>query len=158
MRRFRRWSKREGFTLIEMMVAAAIFSIGMLGVMKLLHISIVGNRYAKDMSAANAILQEQLEMVTREPFNDVVNGTAGGSAQFFDNGTNGDATANDDIYTRQMAMNNMTFTVTLAEQANAPRAGLDTITGAVSWVDMGGRGTHTKQKTRTLTFVTYKNS
>lgn len=158
MQRFRRWSKKEGFTLIEMMIAAAVFSIGMLGILKLLHISIVGNRYAKDMSAANAILQEQMEMVTREPFNSVVNGTAGGSAQFFDNGTNGDATANDDIYTRQIAMNNITFTVTLAEQADAPRAGMDTVTGTVSWTDMGGKGTATQQKTRTLTFVTYKNS
>ncbi len=152
------WSRKEGFTLIEMMIAAVVFSIGMLGILKLLHISIVGNRYAKDMSAANAILQEQLEMVTREPFNSVVNGTVGGSAQFFDNGTNGDAAANDDVFTRQIGMNNKTFTVTLAEQADVPRAGMDTVTGTVSWTDMGGTGANTQQKTRTLTFVTYKNS
>ena len=121
MRRFRRWSKKEGFTLIEMLVAGIVFSVGMLGILKLLHISIVGNRFAKDMSAANAILQEQLEMVTREPFNNVVNGTAGGSALFFDNGTNGDATANDDIYTRLTAMNNKTFTVTLGESRTVYR-------------------------------------
>lgn len=158
MRRLRRWSRKEGFTLIEMMIAAVVFSVGMLGILKLLHISIVGNRFAKDMSAANAILQEQLEMVTREPFNNVVNGTAGGGTAFFDNGTNGDAVANDDIFTRQMAMNNKTFTVTLGEQADAPRAGMNTVSGTVSWTDMGGTGANTQQKTRTLTFMTYKNS
>ena len=76
MQRFRRWSRKEGFTLIEVMVAAVVFSVGMLGILKLLHISILGYRYAKDMSAANAILQEQFEMITHKRVIDILEPTA----------------------------------------------------------------------------------
>lgn len=158
MQRFRGRKGERGFTLIETMVATVVFAIGMIGALKLLHTAVVANRYAKDLSAANAILQEQLEMVTRENFNDVVNGTTGGSQQFFDNGTNGDATAGDGVYTRQLTMNSSTYTCTLQKQTDTPRADIDTITGTVSWTDMGGTGVAMKQKVRTISFTTYRNS
>ena len=158
MHRFRGKRGKKGFTLIEVMVATAVFAIGMIGILKLLHTAVVANRYAKDLSAANAILQEQLEMVSRESFNDVVNGTTGGSQQFFDNGTNGDVTGGDNIYTRQFTMNNKIYTCTLQRQADTPRVDIDTITGTVSWADMGGTGVAMKKKSRTVSFVTYRNS
>jgi prepilin-type N-terminal cleavage/methylation domain-containing protein len=147
-----------GFTLIEMLVASAVFAVGMLGVLKLLHTGIVSYRYAKDLSTANALLQKQLEMVSREAFNNVVNGTAGGSLQFFDNGTNGDATNGDGIFSRQFTVNTKTYTLTLRQQQDTPRVGIETITGQAIWTDMGRRSAGTIQKTRTVTFVTYKNS
>jgi fatty acid/phospholipid biosynthesis enzyme len=110
------------------------------------------------MSTANALLQKQLEMVTREAFNNVVNGTAGGSVVFYDNGTNGDATAGDEIYTRQFTQNTKIYTCTLRRQADTPRVGIETITGAMSWTDMGGHAVLTSQKTRSISFVTYKNT
>lgn len=158
MRARRAGRGERGFTLVEMLVAAAVFAVGMLGVLKMLHMGIVSYRYAKDLSTANALLQKQLEMVSREAFNNVVNGTAGGSLQFFDDGTNGDATSGDGIFTRQFTTNNKTYTATLRRQADTPRVSLETITGSVTWTDMGGAATATSQKTRTVTFVTYKNS
>jgi prepilin-type N-terminal cleavage/methylation domain-containing protein len=148
----------KGFTLIEMVVASAIFAVGMLGVLKMLHMTVVANRYARDVSTGNAILQEQIEMVTREAFNNVVNGTAGGSVFFYDDGTNGDATANDGIFTRQFTQNSKSYTCTLQRQTNTPRADIEQITGTLSWTDMGGAAVNTTQKTRALSFVTYKNT
>ncbi|MDP3937512.1 MAG: prepilin-type N-terminal cleavage/methylation domain-containing protein [Deltaproteobacteria bacterium] len=158
MHRFTGRKGTKGFTLIEMMVATVVFAVGMIGILKLLHTAVVANRYAKDLSSANAIMQEHLEMVTRESFNSVVNGTTGGSQPFFDNATNGDVTAADGIFTRQLTMNNVTYTATLRRQADLPRANIDTITGTVSWTDMGGRGVAMKQKARTVSFVTFRNS
>ncbi len=148
----------KGFTLIELLVALAVFSVGMLGVLKMLHMGIVSYRYAKDMATANALLQKQLEMVTREAFNNVVNGTAGGSVVFYDNATNGDATSGDGIFTRQFTQNTKVYTCTLQRQLDTPRAGIETITGQMSWTDMGGPAVHTSQKPRQISFVTYKNT
>jgi prepilin-type N-terminal cleavage/methylation domain-containing protein len=148
----------KGFTLIELLVASAVFAVGMLGVLKMLHMGIVSYRYSKDLSTANALLQKQLEMVSREAFNSVVNGTAGGSVAFYDNGTNGDVTNGDGIFTREFTQNNKIYTCTLRRQEDTPRAGIETITGTMSWTDMGGAAVRTSQKTRSVSFVTYKNS
>ena len=156
---FRRAGRgEEGFTLVELLVASAVFAVGMLGVLKMLHMGIVSYRYAKDMATANALLQKQVEMVTQQAFNNVVNGTAGGSVVFYDNATNGDVTSGDGIFTRQFTQNSKVFTCTLRRQADTPRAGLETITGTMSWTDMGGAAVRTSQKTRQISFVTYKNS
>lgn len=156
---FRRKARgKKGFTLIEVLVASVVFAVGMLGVLKMLHMGIVSYRYAKDMSTANALLQKQLEMVTQQAFNNVVNGTAGGSVVFYDNATNGDATSGDGIFTHQFTQNSKVYTCTLRRQADTPRAGLETITGKMSWTDMGGPAVLTAQKTRQISFVTYKNT
>lgn len=148
----------NGFTLLEVMVASAVFAVGMLGVFKMMAVGIVANRYAKDLTTANLLLQKQIEMVSREAFNNVVNGTAGGSVAFFDNGTNGDVTSGDGIFTRQFTQNGKVYTLTLRSQQNTPRANLETITGTASWTDMGSAAINTVQKTRRLTFTTYKSS
>jgi prepilin-type N-terminal cleavage/methylation domain-containing protein len=158
MRLRRRARGEKGFTLIELLVASAVFAVGMLGVLKMLHMGIVSYRYSKDLSTANALLQKQLEMVSREAFNSVVNGTAGGSVVFYDNGTNGDATNGDGIFTRQITQNSKVYTCTLRRQTDSPRAGIETITGTMSWTDMGGAAVRTSQKTRSVSFVTYKNT
>jgi len=158
MRIWRGGRGKEGFTLLEMLVATAVFAVGMLGVLKMLHVGIVSYRFAKDMSTANALLQKQIEMVTQQAFNNVVNGTAGGSVVFYDNATNGDVTSGDGIFTRQFTQNQKVYTCTLQRQADTPRAGIETITGTMRWTDMGGPAVSTSQKTRSISFVTYKNS
>jgi len=157
MRILRKKSDERGFTLIEIMVASMVFAVGMLGVLKLLHTGIMANRYAKDLTNANAILQEHMEMISREAFIGVANGSMMGSVAFFDNATNGDATANDGIFTRQFIQNNKVFTCSLREELNTPRAKIDKITGTCTWTDMGGASTNTAQKSRTVTHITYKN-
>ena len=51
---------RQGFTLIEVMVAAAVLAVGCLGVLGMLMTSINHNREARDSSAAVTIAEQAL--------------------------------------------------------------------------------------------------
>ncbi|OGQ89085.1 MAG: hypothetical protein A3J85_01620 [Desulfobacula sp. RIFOXYA12_FULL_46_16] len=67
----RRLNGSAGFTLIEILIAMAIFSIGILGVATMQVSSVNGNANARKHLEASAFAQGQLESTLLTPFNNV---------------------------------------------------------------------------------------
>ena len=65
------WSREEsGFTLLEVLIALAIFSIGILGVAALQSGSIRGNSKARAVTDIAVVATDRLEMLRSLPYND----------------------------------------------------------------------------------------
>jgi len=60
-------SKESGFTLVEVMMAIAIFSIGILAVWALQHISTRSNTTARNLTIATVCASDQLERLMKLP-------------------------------------------------------------------------------------------
>ncbi len=63
----------SGFTLIEVLIAMAIFSIGILAIATMQLSSVNSNGNARRFSEAAAFAQGQIELTLSIPFNNVVN-------------------------------------------------------------------------------------
>lgn len=68
---------QRGFTLLEVMIALTIFSVGILAVVAMQGQAILGNAAAQSLSNASAIAQERMERVMQQPFATIVG--AGGT-------------------------------------------------------------------------------
>lgn len=64
----RRLLNSDGFTLLEVLVAAVILTIGMLGTLGLTTGVIRGNALSKNITSATAIAQSQIEAAQREGY------------------------------------------------------------------------------------------
>ena len=75
-KRYNKVSIESGFTLIEVMIALAIFTIGFLAVWALQHTSTKGNTTARNLTIATVCASDQLERLIEQPYTDT-NLTAG---------------------------------------------------------------------------------
>ena len=86
-------NNQNGFTLIEVMTAIAIFAIGILGVAKMQLLAIEGNSNANNSTKASTLAQEKAEklmMLDYDDLNDTNNdGTPGLSETYTDLNNNG---------------------------------------------------------------------
>lgn len=57
----------SGFTLVEVLISAAIFAIGFLAIAQLQMMSIHGNRTARGTTEANSLLQEKVDVLRMLP-------------------------------------------------------------------------------------------
>lgn len=64
-----RWASEKGFSLIECMIAMAIFSIGVLAVIGLQLSSVSGNSGSRKISDALVMAEDQLENFMSLPYN-----------------------------------------------------------------------------------------
>jgi type IV pilus modification protein PilV len=62
---------QHGFTIMEILIAMAIFGIGILGVAKMQISAITGNTSARIHSEASAIAQEQIESLMALSYTDI---------------------------------------------------------------------------------------
>src|SRR4030042_2282080 len=60
--------KSEGFTLLEVMIALVILSVGLLGVCALQLVAIKTNAFSSEMTYATMIAQQQAEILKSLPF------------------------------------------------------------------------------------------
>jgi prepilin-type N-terminal cleavage/methylation domain-containing protein len=129
----------RGVTLIEMMVALAIFSVGALGLVRLLYASFEGNASAKHFTQATALAQSKLDALMMQRY-DAAALTAGthneatsigplGTPYNATGGAAGSFTANDGTFARS-------WTVTESDvNTQNPGNDLKTITVQVRWYD-----------------------
>ena len=61
-------NSKAGFTLIELVVALLIFSIGILGFVKLQGESIRGNAFGQQLTTATSLAQDQVESLVQAGF------------------------------------------------------------------------------------------
>lgn len=67
--------RKEGFTLVEVMVALVVFLIGFLGMAGLLVTVVQSNRGASNRTRADQLLYEKVEEFTSTPYRDIATGT-----------------------------------------------------------------------------------
>jgi len=60
-----RLGNNKGFTLLEILVASTVFSIGLLGMATLTTGIIKGNKFSKNMTTATTLAQDQMEDIIR---------------------------------------------------------------------------------------------
>jgi type IV pilus modification protein PilV len=62
--------REDGFTLIEVMVALVILSIGLLGLAALQLVAVKGNAFSTEMTYATMLAQQQAEILKSRPYTD----------------------------------------------------------------------------------------
>ncbi len=67
--------KRQGFTLIEVMIALVILLIGMLGVMSMQYYAVSGNTASREMRIATNLSQAIIEQIKSTPYTNLASGT-----------------------------------------------------------------------------------
>jgi prepilin-type N-terminal cleavage/methylation domain-containing protein len=67
--------EKSGFTLLEVMIATVILAFSLLGLAGLQVVSVQGNSFAKQITEATTVAQDQLEQLIAGPFAAVVDGT-----------------------------------------------------------------------------------
>jgi prepilin-type N-terminal cleavage/methylation domain-containing protein len=63
-------SRKNGFSLIEVLIALVLFAVGMLGVGAMQIGSIKGNSFSQEVTQATVLSQEKLEELKKMPFDD----------------------------------------------------------------------------------------
>ena len=104
--------RQSGFTLLEVMVAIVILTIGLLGTAGLTTGVIKGNRYSKNVTSATAVAQTRLEEIK-----------SGGYANATTTNFPGDT----------VTMGSTPFTRTVAITNSSPAANMKTVSVTVSW-------------------------
>lgn len=133
---------QKGLTLVEVLVAVTILTIGLLGVALMQVMSITGNTFSKEMEVATGLSQDMMERLKGMDYNDpalrggvnhptqadVANGLApapvGDANNLIDERGQWGANAGLRIYTR-------TWNIV----DNSPAPGMKSITVTVSWID-----------------------
>lgn len=70
---------QKGFSLIEMLVASAILTIGLLGIASMMISAIQGNNFARRVSIATNLAQQRIEEMKNIPFENLYNTDASNS-------------------------------------------------------------------------------
>jgi type IV pilus assembly protein PilV len=105
---------QQGFTLIEVLVAIVILTMGLLGTAALTTGVIRGNHFSKNITSATAAAQSQLESVKSSGYTNAV-------AANFPNDT--------------VIMGGMTFARSTTITAGSPATNMKTISVTVTWAE-----------------------
>jgi type IV pilus assembly protein PilV len=103
--------QKSGFTLMEVLVAMLLLTIGLLGVANLTIGVIKGNSYSKNVTTATVVAQQQIEQAQRIGY------------------TNANSLAG----TATVSMGGMSFTRTTSVTDSSPAANMKTVTVSAAW-------------------------
>ncbi|MFQ5780593.1 MAG: prepilin-type N-terminal cleavage/methylation domain-containing protein, partial [Nitrospiria bacterium] len=70
------YHRTDGFTLLEMMIALVVFSVGILGVLGMVSKSIEGNSFASEISVATNLAKDKVEEMKNMVFDDLFQSSA----------------------------------------------------------------------------------
>jgi len=122
----------NGFTLLEVLVAIVILSVGLLGMASLTVGIINGNAFSKNASTATTLAQDKMEEIWEQDYSDVaVEGPADLLSPFAS-------------YEREVTVDTASFPDIVGPPAQL--IGMKIVTVTVSWTDQHGRH-EAKQKT-----------
>jgi len=149
----------SGFTLIEVLIATFITTVGILGVLSMFISSMKANQLGRNTTVGNRLAQNMIEQVKTSTFNDTANllcSTAGmvpGSCSV--PSTVGSVTTVTGKFQQKTALdlNILIYDITLEKVSNqlnagVPMKGVDRITVTVHWKDSYGH-----HYTKVITFV-----
>ena len=110
----------DGFTLLEVMVAALVFSLLLIALPSLLTATTRANRHARSMTAAMSLAQDKLEDLRRQPYTALASGSDPAALTEMEAGG-----AQRAVYTRKWSVDNgpVTDTKTIVVQVEWPDAG-----------------------------------
>jgi prepilin-type N-terminal cleavage/methylation domain-containing protein len=150
-----------GFTLLEVLTGVTIFTIGLLSITPMLITTIRTNSISKELTEAVILAEEKIEEIkrlgTNEPesgvsslgFSYLISTAAGGYlATMYDDGTHGDSTSNDGIYTNRDYSGNITRTWALEPYpggesnptfATPNSVTMVKVTVVCQWIDLTGQ-------------------
>lgn len=142
-------NKDAGFTLVEIMVALFILSVGIMGVTGMFITTIKANAFARNTTVANRLAQNLIEMVKTGSVSTGINTMCSTGTGI----TNCVPTTdkNVGVFRQTTSLGNLnlvTYNITMEQARNSPIATLDTVTVTVSWSD--SYGPHT---TRVITYI-----
>jgi type II secretion system protein I len=103
--------RNNGFTLMEVLVAMVLLTLGLLGVANLTIGVIKGNSYSKNVTTATVVAQQQIEQAQRLGYTNS-NSLAGSTT---------------------VSMGSTSFTRTTTVTNSTPAANMKTVSVAVSW-------------------------
>ena len=122
----------QGFTLMEVLIAIVILSVGLLGMASLTVGIIKGNAFSKNASTATTLAQDKMEEISEKDYSDVAPETKATLLSPFAN------------YEREVAVDTTTFPDIVGPPAQL--IGMKIVTVTVSWTDQSG-GHEVEQKT-----------
>jgi type IV pilus assembly protein PilV len=125
----RRSKDERGFTLLEVMIALVVLSIGLLGLASLQIMAIKGNSFGQQMTVASTLAQNQLEQLRR---------------------TSGALADGNDTVTDQ---NGITYTRTWTVTPNTPQQGATTVLITISWTGPTGEGSEAARSINIRTII-----
>lgn len=151
------YSEKKGFTLVEILVAMSILSIGIMAVVSMMVTSIRFNGRSRAATVANRLVQKQMEDVKSMTIDTTVNKMCDGSLAGFVSGTClpvagysktpnifGNRTAYErsaNYLTASGDLGNLSsarYKLVMQKVGNYPRADVDMITVRAEWTDLAG--------------------
>lgn len=149
-------NKNSGFTLIEVLIAMFILTVGILAVVSMFTTSMKASQLGRNVTVGSRLAQNLMEQVKTQTFSNVVAGMCTGTGITVCSTTAVTTTfAADDTITRtgkfqeaSGGINLASYNVTLQQVENRPIAGLNTVTVTVTWSD--AYGAHT---TKLITYI-----
>src|ERR687895_777695 len=105
-------SIEEGFTLIEIMIALVVLSVGLVALAGLQISAIRGNAFSKRMTTAVSIANEKMEQLKNSPYANILSESS-----------------------IQVTQSNMNFTRQVTVTNNSPLPNTKTVTVMITWSD-----------------------
>ena len=105
----------QGFTIVEVLIALSVLTIGLLGVAGLTMMIIYGNSFSRTLTTATALAHDQLEELRDTPYEKIADGK--------------------DIIVER----NITYTRVWRVTADQPAVGMKTVEVTVRWVTLKQR-------------------
>ena len=99
----------QGFTIVEVLIALSVLTVGLLGVAGLTLMIIYGNSFSRTLTTATALAHDKLEELRDTPYEKIVDGET------------------------TLVAHNITYTRVWRVAADQPAAGMKTVEVTVSW-------------------------
>lgn len=146
---------KKGFTLVEVLIAMFILSVGILAVVSMLTTSMRSGSFGRATTVANRLVQQQLEEVKSITFSTMVNNMCGygvpQASGFTGACTRDPATGYKIVFTNRSAvdytvkynvpsggLSSVTYDVTMQNVKNHPMKDVDMVTAKAKWTDVYG--------------------